>query len=123
MSEQAIQTISVAIGAQAGTVSRPMFRVPKSDSAFGGITITGAYIQSAAAATTIFQLTNMGTALGTAITSVVGTLNGTLVANVQKALSVTTAYQASGTWIGLNTGAGDTLNAASNLLIEYKWGK
>jgi hypothetical protein len=123
MSEQAIQTISINVGAQAGTVNRPLFRVPKSDSAFGGITITGAYIMCGAAATSVMQLLNLGTALGTAVTSVIGTLNGTLVANVQKAIAITTAYQASGTWLGLGTGAGGSLDTVTNVTIEFKWGK
>ena len=123
MSEQAIQTISINVGAQAGTVNRPLFRVPTSDSAFGGITITGAYIMAGAAATSVLQLANMGTALGTAVSAVVGTLNATLVANVQQALTVSTPYQASGTWLGLKTLAGGGLDTVTILTIEFKWGK
>ncbi len=123
MSEQAIQTISVAVGAQAGTVNRGLFRVPKSDSAFGGITLLNVFIQAGAAATSVLQLQNLGTALGTAVSSVVGTLNATLVANVRQAMSITTPYQASGTWLGLGTGAGGSLDAATNLIVEFKWGK
>ncbi len=123
MSEIAIQTISVQVGAQAGTVNRPLFRVPKSDSAFGGITILNTYILAGAAATSQMQLQNLGTALGTAVTSVIGTLNGTLVANVQQAFSITTAYQATGTWIGLGTRAGGALDTVTLVTIEFKWGK
>jgi hypothetical protein len=123
MSEQAIQTISVNVGALGGTVNRAMFRVPSSDSAFGGITITKAYILAGAAATSVLQLVNLGTALGTAVSAVIGTLNATLVANVQQALSITTPYQASGTWIGLKTLAGGGLDTVSLITIEFKWGK
>ena len=121
--DQHLHSVVVNVGAQAGTINKPIFHVPTSDSPFGGITLTGAWIISGAAATTIFQLSNMGTALGTAIVSNVGTLNGTLVANVQKALTVTTAYQSSNTWIALSTVSGDTLNADSKVILEYKWGK
>jgi hypothetical protein len=88
MSEQAIQTISVQVGAQAGTVNRPMFRVPASDSAYGGITLIKAYILCGGAATSVLTLVNLGTSLGTAITTTIGTLNATMVANVQQAFSI-----------------------------------
>jgi len=121
---QEIQTVSVTVGAQAGTINRALFRVPQSSTnKYGGITITGAYILSGGAATSVLQLNNMGTALGTAISSNIGTLNGTFVANVQQAFSITTAYQAAGTWIGLGTGAGTSLDAASILTLEFMWGK
>ena len=123
MSEQAIQSANCHIGAQAGTVNNGFWRVPASDSAFGGVTLTNAYILSGGAATSVLQLNNMGTALGTAISSNIGTLNATLVANVKQAFSITTAYQASGTWIGLTTGAGGSLDAATSVILEYKWGK
>ena len=121
--DQHLHSVIVNLGAQPGTINKPIFRVPTSDSPFGGISITSAWIISGAAATTIFQLNNMGTALGTTIVTNVGTLNGTLVANVQKAITVTTAYQATGTWVALSTLAGDTLNADSKVVLEYKWGK
>lgn len=120
MSEQAIQVVSCAIGAQAGTVNKGFFRVP---SGFGGITLLNAWILSGGAATSVLQLNNMGTALGTAISSNIGTLNATLVANVKQAFSITTAYQASGTWIGISTGAGGSLDALTDVILEYKWGK
>ena len=120
---QMICSCCCPVGAQAGTISRPLFRVPASTSPFGGITLLNAYIRGGGAATSVMQLVNHGTALGTAISSVIGTLNGTLVANVQQAFSITTAYQATGTWIGLNTGAGGSLDAATTLVIEYIWGK
>lgn len=123
MSEQALQTVVCPVGAQGGTVNRGLFRVPSSDSAFGGITITKAYIQAGGAATSVLQLQNLGTALGTAVSSVIGTLNATLVANVRQAFAITTPYQASGTWLGLGTGAGGSLDAATNVIIEYHWGK
>ncbi len=123
MSEQAIQTTNCHIGAQAGTVNKGFFRVPASDSAFGGITLLKAYILSGGAATSVLQLANMGTALGTAVSSVIGTLNATLVANVKQAIAITTAYQASGTWVGLSTGAGGALDAATSVILEWKWGK
>jgi hypothetical protein len=120
-----IRTVSITVGAQAGTINRPLFRVPKGTSAYGGITLTGAYIMAGGAATSVLQLLNLGTALGTTIAAggTIGTLNATLVANVQQALSITTAYQASGTWIGLGTGAGTSLDAATILTIEYVYGK
>lgn len=123
MSEKAIQSVSCAIGAQAGTVNKGFWRVPTSTSAHGGVTITAAYILSGGAATSVLQLNNMGTALGTAISSNIGTLNATLVANVKQAFSITTAYQASGTWVGISTGAGGSLDAATSVIIEYIWGK
>ncbi len=115
--------VSVQVGSMAGTLVRPLFRVPASSSAYGGITLTGAYISGGAAATQILTIVNLGTSLGTAVTSTVGTLNGTLVANVQQALSITTAYQATGTWIGLRTAAGGSLDTVTNVTIEYVWGK
>lgn len=121
--DQHLESVVINVGAQAGTINKPIFRVPASESPYGGISLTGAWIISGAAATTIFQLTNTGTTLGTAVSSVIGTLNGTLVANTQKALTITTAYQATGTWIAFNTLAGDTLNADSKIILEYKWGK
>lgn len=111
------------IGAQAGTVNKGFFHVPKSDSSYGGITLTKAYILSGGAATSVLQLNNMGTALGTTIVSNIGTLNATLVANVKQAFTITTAYQASDTWIGLSTGAGGSLDAATSVILEYVWGK
>ena len=121
--DQNLHSVNCHIGGQAGTVNKGFFRVPKSDSAFGGITITGAYILSGGAATSVLQLNNMGTALGTAISSNIGTLNATLAANVKQAFSITTAYQASGTWVGISTGAGGSLDAATSVILEYKWGK
>ena len=123
MADQQLFSNNCHIGAQAGTVNKGFFRVPKSDSSFGGITITGAYILSGGAATSVLQLNNMGTALGTTISSNIGTLNATLVANVKQAFSITTAYQASGTWIGLSTGAGGSLDAATSVILEWHWGK
>jgi hypothetical protein len=123
MSEQALQVANCHIGAQAGTVNRGFFHVPTSDSSFGGITITKAYILSGGAATSVLQLNNMGTALGTAISSNIGTLNATLVANVKQAITITTPYQESNTWVGLSTGAGGTLDAATSIILEYHWGK
>ena len=118
-----ICTCCCSIGAQGGTVNKGFFRVPDSNSAFGGITLLKAYILSGGAATSVLQLNNMGTALGTAIVSNIGTLNATLVANVKQAISITTAYQATGTWIGLSTGAGGALDAATSIILEYVWGK
>lgn len=123
MSEQHIHSVICNVGAQAGTVNKGFFRVPTSDSPFGGITLTAAYILSGGAATSVLQLNNMGTALGTAISSNIGTLNATLVANVKQAIAITTAYQATGTWIGLSTGAGGALDASTNVILEFHWGK
>lgn len=120
--DQHLHTNTINVGA-VGTVNRTLFRVPTSDSAFGGITITGAFLSSDTAATIVSQLVNMGTALGTAVVSVIGTLtDGTFTANVRKPYTITTAYQASGTWLGLN-GITGTIGSASELIIEYKWGK
>ena len=115
-----IEVISIAVGAQGGTVNRPLFRVPDK---FGGITITKAWLTCGGAATSVMQLNNMGTALGTTIVANIGTLNGTMVANVQQAFIVTTAYQAAGTWLALSTGAGGSLDTVSNVTIEYAYGK
>lgn len=121
--DQHLHSVVCHVGAQAGTVNKGFWRVPTSESAFGGITLTAAYIIAGGAATSVMQLNNMGTALGTTISSNIGTLNGTLVANVKQAFSITTAYQTSGTWIGLSTGAGGSLDAATSVILEYKWGK
>ena len=123
--DNSINTVVVNVGAQAGTVNNPFFRVPAGASAFGGITLTKAYIIAGAAATSVLQLLNFGTALGTIIAAAgtIGTLNATLVANVGQAISITTAYQATGTWIGIGTGAGGSLATATNIVLEYKWGK
>lgn len=123
MSEQAIQSVVFDVGAMAGTVNKGVWRVPKSDSSYGGVTLLNAYILSGGAATSVLQLNNFGTALGTTIVANIGTLNATLVANVKQAISITTAYQASGTWVGLSTGAGGSLDAATSVILEYKWGK
>lgn len=123
MSEKAIQSVVINVGAQAGTVNKPIWRVPASSSAYGGVTLLSAYITAGGAATSVLQLNNMGTSLGTTIVSNIGTLNATLVANVQKAITITTAYQATGTWIALSTGAGGALDAATSVLLEYVWGK
>lgn len=114
-----IQVQNCPIGA-VGTANRALFRVP---SGFGGITILNAWLVAAAAATVVSQLVNMGTALGTAVSSVIGTLtDGTLVANVRKPMSITTAYQAAGTWLGFNgiTGITDTV---TSVIVEFKYGK
>lgn len=116
-----IHSISVTVGAQAGTINREIFHVP---SGFGGITLTKAYILSAAAATSQLSLSDMGTALGTTIVSNIGTLNATLVADVPKAFTISTPYVGENKWIALCTGAGDAaLNAATIITLEYKFGK
>ncbi len=115
------QVVSFTVGAQAGSTNKELFRAP---SGFGGITILAAYVLSGAAATSELSLSNMGTALGTTIVSNIGTLNATLVANVPKAFTISTAYVDEGKWIALCTGAGDAaLNAATIITIEYKFGK
>ena len=122
--DQHLHTISCAIGA-VGTANKPMFRVPKSESAYGGITITGAYLIPGAASTVVASLSNLGTALGTAITANIGTLGsalGTLTANVQRTLTISTAYQDSGTWIGFSGVTGIT-DSAAVVVVEFKWGK
>lgn len=122
--DQHLHVISVAIGA-VGTANKPLFRVPTSDSAFGGITLTGAYLIPGGASTVVAQLNNNGTALGTAITANIGTLGsalGTLTANVARPLTISTAYQASGTWVSFASVTGIT-DSAAIVEIEYKWGK
>ena len=120
MSEQAIQIATVPVGA-VGTANRALFRAP---SGFGGITLQYVWLVSDTAATIVSMLANMGTALGTALVgAAIGTLtDGTLTANVRKAYTITTAYQAEGTWLGLN-GVTGTIGAASQLIVEYKFGK
>ncbi len=122
MSEQAIQSVVCPVAAIAGTVVQPLWRVPTSDSAFGGVTLTKAYLLCSAAATSEMQLLS-GTALGTATTGTLGTLNGTMVANVQQAFTISTAYVASGKWISLKTNAGGSLATTNLVVLEYKWGK
>ena len=115
-----LENISINVGAVGGTVVRPLFRVPVG---FGGITLTNFWLHCGAAATSVIQLVNLGTALGTAVSSVIGTLNGTMVANVQQAIAITTAYQAEGTWIGIKTLAGGGLDTVSIVTGEFAWGK
>ncbi len=117
------QFLNIDVGAQAGTIVRPLFRVPSDTSAFGGITLTKVYIVGSGAATNVMTLVNLGTALGTAVSSTIGTLDGTLTANVQQAFSITTAYQATGTWVGLRTAAGGALATVTNVIVEFAWGK
>ena len=122
MSEKAIQSVAIPVAAIAGTVVHPLWRVPVGDSAYGGISITGAYLMSSGAATSQMQLT-VGTALGTATTGTIGTLNGTMVANVQQAFTISTAYVDSGKWILIKTNAGGSLAETNNVIVEFKWGK
>lgn len=119
MSEQAVQINTINVGA-VGTVNRTLFRVP---TGYGGITLLNVWLVSDTASTIVSQLANMGTALGTAVVSVIGTLtDGTFTANVRKPYSISTAYQAEGTWLGLN-GISGTIGSASSITLEYKWGK
>ena len=122
MSEQALQSVVIPVAAIAGTVVQPLWRVPTSDSAFGGVTLTKAYIMASGAATSEMQLLS-GTALGTATTGTIGTLNGTLVANVQQAFTISTAYVSSGSWVSLKTNAGGSLATTNYVILEYKFGK
>lgn len=122
MSEQAIQSVCVPVAAIAGTVVQPLWRVPADDSSFGGVSILNAYILASGAATSEMQLLS-GTALGTATTGTIGTLNGTLVANVQQAFTISTAYVASGKWVSLKTNAGGSLATTNWVILEFKWGK
>lgn len=120
--DQSLNVQTVNVGTISGTVVQPLFRVPSSDSAFGGITITKAYIWSSATVTNELQLLT-GTALGTATTGTIGTLNATLTAQVPQAFTVSTPYVASGKWIHLKTNAGGGTGAVTNVIVEYKWGK
>jgi hypothetical protein len=120
---ESINSVTITVGTLAGTLNTPVFRVPVSDSAFGGITLTGAYIKSIGTLTSELALL-VGTALGTAITGTLGTNNATIAANVPKAFTIATAYVASGSWIHLRAGAGMAALPATNIVIlEYKWGK
>lgn len=121
MADQYVFVTNFAIGAQ-GTANVPLFR---GEPGFGGYTILGAYMRSGAAATITGNLLNMGTSLGTTASSTVGTFSaavGTLVANVQKAITITTPYQADGTWLGFQdlTGIPD---AGFVVNVEWKYGK
>ena len=119
MADQLPYTQTINIGA-AGTEVRTLMHVPAD---FGGITILGAWLVAGAAATVVSNLVNCGTALGTAVSSVIGTLtDGTLVANVRKPMSITTAYQAKDTWIGFQSVTGITATV-TELILEYKYGK
>ncbi len=119
MSEQAVQIINVNVGA-VGTANRNLFRVP---TGFGGLTLLNVWLVSDSAGTIVSQLVNMGTGLGTAVSAVVGTLtDGTLTANVKKAYSITTAYQAESSWLGFN-GISGISGSASQVILEFKWGK
>jgi len=120
--DQHLMSVTIPVAAIAGTVVQPLVRVPTSDSAYGGITITKAYLLCSAAATSVLQLLS-GTALGTATTGTLGTLNGTFVANVQQAFTISTPYVASGSWISLKTNAGGSLATTNVVILEYKWGK
>ena len=122
MSEQSVQIINCLVGA-AGTANVPLFRVP---TGYGGISLLRGWIVSDTAATiTTGQLNNNGTALGTTISSTVGTLGtvlGTLVANVQKEFTISTAYQAEKTWLSWQNTAGAG-GSGSRIILEFKWGK
>ena len=119
---EGVQIINSLVGA-AGTANVPLFRVP---TAHGGITILNGWLVSDTAATiTTGQLNNNGTALGTAISSTVGTIaqtSGTLTANVRVPISITTAYQDAGTWVCWMNTAGAS-GTGSRVIIEYKYGK
>jgi hypothetical protein len=118
MSSQDVEIEVINIGA-VGTASRGLFRVPK---ASGGITILGAYVECGAAATATMQLNSLGTALGTAISSNIGTLNGTMVANVRQAMTISTGYVTAGEWVGFATVTGIT-DTVTLVIVEYKYGK
>jgi hypothetical protein len=105
-----------------GTAAVPLWRVPASTSSFGGISLTRAYVWSASAATAVIDIDSFGTTLGTAQVATLGTLNATLVANVQQAIPITTAYVATGVWIGLYVPTGTTV-AGTQFAIEYIVGK
>ena len=118
---ESILIANCPIGA-AGTANVPLFRVPAD---YGGITILNAWIVSDSAATVTTGQLNNGTGLGTAIVSTVGTLaqaDGTLAANVLKAITITTAYQDAGTWLRWMNTAGAT-GSGARVIIEYKYGK
>lgn len=119
MSEQAVQIANITVGA-VGTANRNLIRVP---TGYGGITLLNVWLVSDSAGTVVSQLANMGTGLGTAVSSVIGTLtDGTLTANVKKPYTITTAYQAESTWLGLN-GITGTTGSATQVILEFKWGK
>jgi hypothetical protein len=120
--DQHLHSIVVNIGTVSGTVVTPLWRVPTSESSFGGVTLTGAYAQAGGTVTNQLSLT-VGTALGTASTGTIGTLNATLTANVPQAFTVNTAYVASGSWVQLKTNAGGGLAATTLITLEYKWGR
>lgn len=119
MSEKSVFSVTVPVAAIAGTVVQPLLHVP---SGHGGITLTKAYLMCSGAATSEMQLLS-GTALGTATTGTVGTLNGTMVANVQQAFTISTAYVAAGSWVSLKTNAGGSLATTNVVTLEYVFGK
>lgn len=122
MSEQSVHIVNCPFSG-AGTANAPLFRVP---AGFGGITLLNAWIVSDTAATIgSGQLNNNGTALGTSITTTIGTLaaaSGTMNANVAKAISITTAYQAHSTWLAFQSVTGIS-GTGSRIILEYKYGK
>lgn len=118
MSEKAVFSVTVPVAAIAGTVTQPLFHVP---TGHGGITLTKAYILSSAAATSELTLVS-GTGVGT-ISTAIGTLNATLVANIQQAITISTAYVASGSWVGIKTNAGGSLATTNFVILEYVFGK
>jgi hypothetical protein len=114
-------SVTIPIGA-VGTANKPLFRVP---AGHGGITILAAYLIPGGASTVVASLSNLGTALGTAISANIGTLGsalGTLTANVQRTLTISTAYQDAGTWIGWTAVTGIT-DGDAMVELEYKYGK
>jgi len=124
MATNPINSISIPVGTLAGTLNTPLWRVPKSTSAFGGITLTGAYIVSSGGTLTSEMQLLSGTVMGTAFTGTIGTCNATLAASVPKAFTISTAYVSSGSWIHLKLNAGQgALTAATNVTLEYVWGK
>src|SRR5512146_2848056 len=106
-----VYSVTVPVAAIAGTVVQPLYHVP---TGHGGITLQSAYVLCSGAATSALSL-HSGTALGTAVTATIGTLNGTFVANVQQAMTISTAYVAAGSWVLLKTNAGGSL-ATTNVV-------
>ena len=124
MSERQIFSVNCPVGTLAGSLVAPIWRVPASENAFGGVSITGAYISSSAGTLTSELQLLSGTTLGTATTGTIGTCNATIAVNVPKAFTIGTAYVASGSWVHIKTNAGmAALPATNSVLIEYVWGK
>ena len=90
-----------------------------------GIQLKTAAKPATRAEAAVVLTTAVQTALGTAISTTVGTIaqtSGTLTANVQVPITISTAYQATNTWLAWMNTAGAS-GTGSRVILEFVWGK